>query len=161
MQQETGPLVQTSCDSPLQNSFFGLVFKVLSAHISTFLSSLSSFIPSSLATLAGSGLSQMRPCLVPHSLEDLCHCFFLGPAKSLPHPLLPVKNLSNLPGTAQMSPPSQSCPSFYTSPRAFCWYISYGPCPTNRQCLPAYYIQVTVPAAVGAVKMDKPSFGVL
>lgn len=39
VQQETGPLVQTSCDSPLQNSFFGLVFKI-SAHISTFLSSL-------------------------------------------------------------------------------------------------------------------------
>ena len=95
------------------------MFKVLSAHVSTFLSSHSIPLFSSHTGLLRAlpnetGLGSL-PAPTP---EDLCHCSFLGSAKALPQPLLPVKNLPILLGTAQMSPPSQSCPSFSTNPQS-------------------------------------------
>lgn len=92
-------------------SFLWLGVKILSAHISTFLSASSSLTPSPLATLASSEFSQMRPCLVPHPLEDLCHCFFPGAlAKSLPpspaaceKPLQPSRHSSNVTSFTKLS----------------------------------------------------------
>lgn len=69
-----------------------------------------------------SGLNfALQPQLVQPRFVSL-RVFVIPVSWSLQRPfplsLLPVKNLPILLGTAQMSPPSQSCPSFSTNPQS-------------------------------------------